>query len=149
MVWIKLFWWMVWRGVVTGAASGAVFGTIVALFLGTFFGLIFGAILGLATGILNGLAVAIITRFWFYPPQNSPHYRKAMITTVVICTALTSLIVMNSLWFGVTILIILPTIIATVVFGLMARRFPAYVESEFWEREHAETLPTRKAQIVW
>ena len=110
MVWLRLFWWMVWRGVVRGAASGALFGTVLALILGTVFGFVFGAILGLATGIVNGLAVVTVTHFWFYPPENSPRYRKAIITTVAICTAITSLIVMNSLWFGVAILIILPTI---------------------------------------
>ena len=136
MFWIKLVWWMVWRGIVSGAAAGALFGTVLALFLGTIFGVVFGAILGLSTGIVNGLAVVIVTHFWFYPLENSLLYRKAIITTVIICTAITSLIVMNSLWFGVTILIILPAVIATGIFGLMVRRFPAYVENEFWEREH-------------
>ena len=151
MIWIRLFWWMVWRSVISGAACGALFGTILALVLGALFGFMYGAILGLITGIVNGLALVILTRFWFSESPDAPRFRRATVALVVVCTALTSFVVMNE-WFGVfdiTLITLLPSIIATIVLGLIARRFPAFVENEFWERAHPEKRPPRKAQIVW
>src|SRR5262245_61800539 len=111
MIWVKLFWWMVWQALLSGAATGALYGTAMALIFGAVFGLVYGAILGLITGIVNGLALTIMTRIWFASPQNSPRFRKAAIALVVICTALTSLVVTNVLFFGLSLFTYLPTII--------------------------------------
>ena len=149
MIWVKLFWWMLWRSVLSGAASGALYGTLLALILGAVFGFVFGAILGLVTGIANGIALVILTRRWVSKSQDSTRFRKAAVRLVVICTAITSFILMNLLFAGIGLFTVSPTMIATVVLGLIARRFPAYVENEFWEHEHPEVIPPRKAQIVW
>src|SRR5678815_5965335 len=89
MIWVKLFWWMLWRSVLSGAASGALYGTLLALILGAVFGFVFGAILGLITGIVNGLALMILTRRWVSKSQDSSYFRKAAVRLVVVCTAIT------------------------------------------------------------
>src|SRR5678815_352850 len=90
MIWVKLFWWMLWRSVLSGAASGAIYGTLLALILGAVFGFIFGAILGLVVGIVNGLALVILTRRSVSKSPDTARFRKAAVRLVVICTAISS-----------------------------------------------------------
>src|SRR6185369_13127131 len=105
MIWARLFWWMVWRAVLSGAVSGALFGTFVGLVRGAVIGFVYGAILGLITGIVNGLALTIMTRIWFSSPQDLLRFRKAAIALVVICTAITSFVILNGLFFGISLLV--------------------------------------------
>ncbi len=142
MIWLGLFWWMVWRGLLSGIAVGALFGTVVGFVIGTVFGAFYGAILGIVTGIVNGLALTILTRFWFTPPQDSPQFRRSAVIVVVLCTWVTSVLQMSKVLGGVTILIVIPPIIASIVAGLMARRFPKYAVEAFLDKELAK-VPSR------
>ena len=149
MIWLRMVWWIVWRGAVSGAASGALFGTVIALWLGTIFGVAYGAILGIATGVVSGLALTIMTRIWFSSSPASPHFKPASVVVTVIATALTSLWLLNAIMFETTILVIVPSIIASIVSGLIARQFPKYVADEFSRRDFPDVTTFRKAQIYW
>jgi hypothetical protein len=138
MIWLKLFWWMVWRGVIGGAALGALFGTVLALWIGAVFGVFYGAVLGVVTGIVNGIALVILTRFWFSPPQNSLTFRRTAAVLVVICTVVTGLPLMNWLTSGTTFFILPPTIIAALAMALFARLFPQFAVEVFLDRDYPE-----------
>jgi len=92
MVWVRIFWWMVWRAVVSGAVSGALFGALLALILGAVFGFVFGAVFGLVAGIVNGLALILLTRKSVSLSLKSPSFQKAVIRRVAICTFLTTFV---------------------------------------------------------
>lgn len=132
MYWIRLFWWMVWRGAFSGAVLGALFGTIIGLFIGTVFGAFYGAILGLITGIIDGIALAVLTRLWFMPPQDTPQFRRAASIVVAVCTLVTSLVILNNLMAGTSALVFIPGIIATIASSLIARRFPSYTVAAYY-----------------
>ena len=149
MIWLRMFWWMTWRGAVSGAGMGALFGTVIALWLGTIFGAFYGAILGIATGFVSGLALTIMTRIWFSASPASPNFKPASVTVTVVATALTSLLLLVTLMGGSAFLVIVPTIIPSVVSGLIARRFPQYVADEYSRRDYPEIPEFRKAQIYW
>ena len=140
---------MVWRAVLSGAASGALFGMFLAQEVrGAVIGLVYGAILGLITGSINGLALTIMTRIWFASPQNSPRFRKAAITLVVVCTTITSFVILNGLFFGIVLLVYIPTVIAAFDLGVIVRRFPDYATHQFWLRGYPAKRSSRQAQIA-
>ncbi|MBI1278715.1 MAG: hypothetical protein GC179_11365 [Anaerolineaceae bacterium] len=143
MIWWKLFWWMTWRGVVSGIGLGALYGTILALVIGAVFGAVFGGILGLVTGIINGIALMLLTRFRFNPPHNTPQFRRSASVLVALCTFIIGLPLMNQITAGTFAFVVPPLIIAAVVYGSIARRFPAFAVEVFVDKELA-AVPVRR-----
>jgi hypothetical protein len=131
MIWLRLIRWMWARGTVSGALLGMVFGTLLAPVFGTILGLFYGVILGASTGVINGLALAILTRFRFLPPEDTLTYRYSAVIVALLCTLATSLPVVNRMMGGIRDLPILPPIIAALAGCFFAWRFPAYAASEF------------------
>lgn len=142
MIWWKLFWWMAWRGIVSGIGLGALYGTILALVIGAVFGAVFGGILGLVTGIVNGIGLVLLTRFRFNPPQNTPQFRRSATVLVVVFTLIIGFPLMNQLTVGTLAFVIPPVMIAAIVYGYIARRFPAYAVELFVDKELA-AVPAR------
>ncbi len=132
MYWLRLVWWMIWRGVVSGAGLGALFGTVIGLFIGTILGAFYGAVLGLITGIVDGIALAVLTRYWFMPPEDSLRFRRTASIVVAVCTLVTSLVILNNLMSGTLALVFVPGIIATIASSLIARRFPSYSVAAYY-----------------
>ncbi len=129
MIWLRLIRWMWARGTVSGAVMGTLFGTLLAPVFGTLAGLFFGILLGAATGVINGCALAILTYLSFSPPTDTFTYRRSAIVLVSICTVSLCLLLLK-VW-GTSLLIIPPTIIATVMAGYFAWQFPQYAVKEF------------------
>ena len=133
MVWLRLICWMWSRGTVGGAVLGVLFGTFLVPIIGTIIGLFFGILLGAITGIVNGMALAVMTRMWFLPPQDSFNYRRSATILVVICTAVTGLLLLR-MWGNAIVFIIPPTVIAAFAAGYFAWRFPRYVVTQLPSR---------------
>jgi hypothetical protein len=148
MIWLRMFWWMVWRAVLSGAVCGALFGTFMGMVRGAVIGFVYGALLGLIIGLVNGLALTIMTRIWFSSPQDLLRFRKASITLVVVCTTITSFVILNGLFFGISLLVYVPTFIAAFDLGVIVRRFPDYATHQFWLRGYPSKRSSRQAQIA-
>jgi hypothetical protein len=133
---------MAWRGIVSGIALGALYGGILALVIGAVFGAVFGGILGLVTGIINGMGLVMLTRFRFNPPQNTTQFRRSAVALVAVCTLITGLPLMNQLTGRTLAFVVPPVIIAAIVSGMIARRFPAYAVEVFLDKELA-AVPAR------
>jgi hypothetical protein len=78
MNWLRLVWWILWRGIVAGAVLGAAFGGVLGLLafnLGpVLIGAIYGGAIGLGMGLVDGLVLATTTVLFFNLPQKSPRY---------------------------------------------------------------------------
>jgi len=133
---------MAWRGIASGIALGALYGAILALVIGAVFGAVFGGILGLITGIINGIALVLLTRSGFNPPQNTLQFRRSAVVLVAICTLIIGLPLMNQLTTGTFAFVVPPVIIAAIVYGYIARRFPSFVVEVFIDKELA-AIPAR------
>jgi hypothetical protein len=131
MIWLKLIRWVWARGTVSGALLGTVFGTLLAPIFGTILGLFYGVILGASTGAVTGLALAILTRFRFYPPEDTVLYRYNAVVVALFCTLVASLPLVNRMLGGIRYIPILPPIIAAITAGVFAWFFPSYAASEF------------------
>jgi hypothetical protein len=78
MNWLRLVWWVFWRGVVSGAVLGAAFGGIFGLLAFSLapilIGAIYGGLIGLGMGVVDGLVLATTTILFFNPPEKFPRY---------------------------------------------------------------------------
>ncbi|MBA3869467.1 MAG: hypothetical protein H0X30_09955 [Anaerolineae bacterium] len=103
MFWLRLFWWVLWRGIVSGALLGAMF---------LYVGLFWGAVLGMAFGIVNGIALVLLTQV--VSPLNHPHhYRWSALLVSVVCTTITSLLWASGIDASPELALIL-TVVATI-----------------------------------
>jgi hypothetical protein len=79
MNWLRLVWWVLWRGIVSGAVLGAAFGGFFGLLAfnitPVLIGAIYGGAIGLGMGAVDGIILATITALFFNPPQKSPRYQ--------------------------------------------------------------------------
>jgi hypothetical protein len=75
MIYLRLVWWVFWRGLLYGGIAGILTGTIFAAFAGTTYGVLIGTVMGAVLGLLNGLSLAGMTRFLFAkPPVDRSRY---------------------------------------------------------------------------
>lgn len=151
MIWWRLFWWMFKRMTLAGAGLGAAYGSLIFLLVGTMFGLLFGAVLGMATGLVSGLAIVLLTRQKFYPPQASSEFQQWAAGVAVISTAVTSLLLMNGLFAGAAALVIIPSVIAAVTAGYFAWNYPTHAQRIYAQRDLVEDdyMREKKSPIVW
>ncbi len=140
MIWLRLIWWMTQRGATHGAGLGALLG-VFAFVVGVVYGFVYGAIVGISTGMISGVALAILTWWRFLPPQNSLTFRLSAAALTIICTAVTSLLVMKLMDARVT-WIALAVTVATIRAAFVAWRFPEYAASEF-----SAQIPSRKPPV--
>lgn len=131
MLWLKLIRWMWAWGTVSGALFGGGFGTVILPVFGTIIGLFFGIILGAVAGFVTGLALAILTRLHYFPPQDSYAYRFNAIGVALLCILLIALPFLSKFWGNGLILVIPPMIIAGITASICAWCFPAYAETQF------------------
>src|SRR5689334_19697582 len=78
MLWLRLVWWVFWRGIVSGAVLGAAFGGIFGVLAfnlaPVIIGAIYGGAIGFGMGVADGIVLATVTQLFFNPPDKSPHY---------------------------------------------------------------------------
>ncbi|MBI1278711.1 MAG: hypothetical protein GC179_11345 [Anaerolineaceae bacterium] len=73
MVWLRLVWYVFWRGLIFGAVEGALFGTLIALVYGLIYGVLIGAGLGAVLGLINGLLLAALARWYALNQPDNPN----------------------------------------------------------------------------
>ncbi len=151
MIWWRLFWWMFKRMALGGMVCGAAFGTLIFPILGTAFGLIYGAILGIATGLVSGLAVVLLTRYKFNPPQVSKSFQWWSAGVVVVSNAVLCPLLLIWLLSNVAALVVIPTLIASLVGGYFAYNFPIHAVRLYARKDLVEDdYPQKhKSPIVW
>ncbi len=126
MIWLKLIWYVFWRGLVLGAIQGLLFGTLIALIYGMLYGVIIGAFLGAGLGLLNGMSFAFITRDYFYRPYRAAWYLKAIRRAAI---PIDMLVVFGCSLLFVSFLAIIPAIIAGANVYYLSPGFAEYADS--------------------
>ncbi|MBA3869465.1 MAG: hypothetical protein H0X30_09945 [Anaerolineae bacterium] len=76
MIWLRLVSWVIGRGFVAGAVAGMLLGLILAFIFGAGIGLLVGGLVGAILGLIDGIALAVITRFAYAPPNTDKHYHQ-------------------------------------------------------------------------
>ena len=111
MIWLRLFWWVLWRGIVSGAFLGAMF---------LYVGLFWGAVLGMVFGIVNGVALVLLTQV-VSPLSHPRHYRWSALLISMICTTITSLLWASGIHASSEVTLIL-TVVATITAAVFVWR---------------------------
>jgi hypothetical protein len=127
MIWLRLIWWVFWRGLLCGAIQGLLFGTLIALIYGMFYGVIIGTLLGAVLGLINGLSLAVITRSYFNPPRNPDRFLRSIRWTA---TPINMLVVFACAFLFVSIVAIIPALIAAFDVYHFSFGFAEYADSQ-------------------
>jgi hypothetical protein len=92
MIWLRLVWYIFWRGLLWGALEGTLLGTVIFPIIGTMFGLPIGACIGGVVGCINGLILARMIRRMHHYSSDSQFdgriIRRAYIQANIIVTFL-------------------------------------------------------------
>lgn len=139
MIWLRLVWYVFWRGLVVGAIEGALFGTLVAFGYGLYFGVQIGAWLGGGLGLINGLVLALIVRWYALNQPNNPNDFLRVIRLATIPFDMVIVLVVSmafaSLW-GV-----IPPFIAAFTIYTLSADFAEYADSRLFNK------PSRKPPV--
>lgn len=64
MIWLRLVWYWLWRGVVCGALFGAAYGAFLLPLVGTLNGFLYGTLIGLIMGVIDACVISTITHLF-------------------------------------------------------------------------------------
>lgn len=154
MIWLRLFWWVLWRGIVSGAALGAALGTVIlipyafasTLFVcgyGFFVGAAVGGGLGLILGILDGILLTTVT-WWRFDPANAPPRDEHILKWVIgIVNTIGGYIALERLMNDMNFFLLIAVVVATVA---ALHYVPAY--TDYAARELAAMLSADMQQRV-
>jgi hypothetical protein len=139
MIWLRLVWYVFWRGLLFGAIEGALFGTLVVFLYGLYFGVQIGAWLGAGLGLINGLVLAAITRSFAF---NQPHNPNDFLRDIRLATIPFDMVVVLvfSLPFA-GFWGIIPPFIAAFTIYILSLDFAEYTDSLMTQ------IPTRNAPM--
>lgn len=135
MLWLRLFWWVVWRGFVWGTILGGVVGAVVVLFAGAIYGIYYGAIMGLLVGALNGILLCLVT--WMYSdlPTNENAFKHAVQAVGILVNIVGSFAV-ASLLFGLMGFAFVPAVIAGITAYVLSGKFVKYAIEQMRAAQH-------------
>ncbi|MEZ4669606.1 MAG: hypothetical protein R3E39_17005 [Anaerolineae bacterium] len=131
MLWLRLFWWVLWRGVLCGAILGAALGLLLSMFYvfsafvacgyGLILGAVYGGIFGFMLGVPNALALTGLT--WWRVTILHTESSNVELTgiVIVIVNALGGYIVLDKMINGNGAFAVVPITCAILV-GLYYRQ---------------------------
>ena len=64
MIWLKLVWYWLWRGVICGALFGVAYGAFLLPLVGLLYGLLYGVLIGLIMGVIDAFVIGTITHLF-------------------------------------------------------------------------------------
>jgi len=125
MVCVRIVWWTFWRGVLLGALLGAAFGTVIVPIWGTLYGLFYGAIIGVIMGAVDAFALGAVAHFFM--DINHPERIVLPLWLIGITLNLIGVGIYTYLFFGTSLLTVIPPILADIAIFLLVPRFVRFV----------------------
>lgn len=127
ILWLRLFWWVLWRGVVSGAVLGAMFGCLLVILWGGIVGVFYGAIMGFVLGTVDGLLSCAVVQVHYRQHSTFPLLNAILCIGVVVNIA--GGFVLSLLLVGNGFLVVIPPLLAAAAL-YFSRGFAEYTAQE-------------------